>query len=133
MHKFQCLTCNRSRAVNGLLPHLESKLHRKKTLAEDLERLVEAQTILRSKRNKSGDQKKAAHRKKEKTKAYLEFTGFLLTLKLSYAQIEKIGYKLKDLACSKRLDFVKYHSFSQENIPQTCLRMLSAAYSSEDS
>ena len=42
---------------------------------------------------------------------YLEFTAFFMSLRLSYSQIEKIGYFLKKFANMHRLEFLQKSNF----------------------
>jgi len=66
-------------------------------------------------KSKSREEDKNETKKvKHEAEDYLQFIGFLTSINLSYAQIEKIGKFLQKAAKDKRLGFLKTTSFFQK-------------------
>jgi len=125
--EFYCTLCRESMVVNGLLRHIQTVKHKNNTPIQDHDKL--ASSIKKYKKNKGQEQdgddddddddengEDSCTKDIQKKKAYLEFIAFLMSLKLSYSQIDKIGYYLKDLALRGRLNFLIKSNFSQERI-----------------
>jgi len=111
-----CTICDIQILCNNFLKHIQTNKHRNNTPEAD--RVLLDQSIFAYRKSTGDDphQEFSANKGIEETRDYLEFIAFLMSLKLSYSQIEKVGFYLKDYALKKRLEFLKKFAFSQEVI-----------------
>ena len=95
-----CTLCECEILCNNLLKHIQTKKHRKNTPNEEIELL---ETSIQTCKKTDVNSLIGTNKDREDTRGYLEFIAFLMSLKLSYLQIEKIGFFLKDLLQKKNL------------------------------
>ena len=126
---FECKKCsgkeknqNKIALINNLYIHLNSRGHKANTPKSELPKLDSALKLLEPNSNKA-DFNKNEKKIKDESEDFLQFVGFLMSLNLSYVQIEKIGKFLQKLAKDKNLGFLKMASFDQRllsKISQEC-------------
>jgi len=112
--EYYCTLCERNYVCNGLIRHLKTKKHKNNTPEEDREQLALSIAAYKKKEGQNGQE--PSGRDREDKRDYLEFVGLLLSMKLSYSQIEKLGSYMADLALANRLTFLKGQSFAQEKV-----------------
>ena len=125
---FECRKCsaqkkNKIILVNNLYIHLSSQGHKAKTPKSELPKLDAALKLFETHNKKDEEKKSQDTKKKDEAGDFLQFVGFLMSLNLSYAQIEKIGKFLQTKAKNKKLGFLKTVNFDQRllsKISQEC-------------
>ena len=115
--------------ASSLYIHLDSKGHRSNS--KDLIKLEAALKSLKSEPVKIKGEKNEGKRNSSETSNYLQFIGFLMSLNLSYLQIEKIGKYLQKAHKNKNLTFLPNFSFDQRLLSQLTQDCFSKVLSEE--
>jgi len=111
--------------VNSVYLHIKSEKHRENTPQTELKKLDK---LIEEINSWSETKKKKQHKPKENNKDdenYLNFIGFLMSLNLSYAQIQNVGGYLKNLAKKNCLGFLKKFCFEEKlisSLSKNCFR-----------
>lgn len=100
-------------ATENIYDHILTGTHEANTLKGDQDKLDKLKKAIEAHRLKK--KAKKAPSEKEK-KNYLEFIAFCLKENLSFSQLSSIGKYLQEMALDKSVNFLKSHSFDEEEL-----------------
>lgn len=109
--KCKCIYCDEILYINSLTSHIPTPKHKRNTPEEEQDKeLQELIKFLASRVNHNDENRE------EETKDYLEFLAFLMSEKLPYEQISRLGKFLQNLYQENRLSFLDGFMFDSEEV-----------------
>lgn len=94
----------------SLYSHIGTSWHKGNTPKKELEKLLELKKVIVEYEKKKGLKRRRVDdgdREAENDKNYLQLIGFLVSERLSFSQIERLGSLLKNMAKDRQLEFLK--------------------------